>query len=240
MIIRHDRSDKESIVDASDWPGITNFFRGSGAATLIAPQWLLTAAHVARHIPTDIKLSVELAGKRYPIERTILYPNYRPAWEQYTGNDAIDLAVVHDTIDLAVVQLEKPVENVTPFKLYEQFDEVGKEVILLGWGECGNGLHGARGADHSLRRATNLIHEVDDYWIKYRFETPPEGTVFEGVSAGGDSGGPALLWHDGQFKIAGVSSWQDDLDKFVGVYGCIEHYTRVSKFVNWIRETCGL
>lgn len=233
MIIRYDRSDKESIVNASDWPGVTNFFRGSGAATLIAPDWLLTTAHVARHIPTDIKVSVELVGKRYP--------NYQPAWEQYKWDaESIDLAAMHDTIDLAVVQLERPVEDVTPFKLYERFDEVGQEVILLGWGECGNGLHGARGADHSLRRATNLIHEVDDYWIKYRFEAPPAGTVIEGVSAGGDSGGPALLLHDDQFKIAGVSSWQDTGDKPLGTYGCIEHYARVSKFVGWIRETCGL
>jgi Trypsin len=241
MIIRHDRSDKESIVDVNDWPGITNFFRGRGVATLIAPNWLLTAAHVARHIPTNIQLSVELAGKRYPIARTILYPNYKPAWEQNEGYAGIvDLAAVHDTIDLAVVQLTTPVEDVAPFKLYDQFDELGKELILLGWGECGNGLHGARGADHTLRRATNQIHEVDDYWIKYRFEAPPEGTVLEGVSAGGDSGGPALLWHDGQFKIAGVSSWQDHGDKPLGTYGCIEHYARVSMFVDWIRETCGL
>lgn len=87
---------------------------------------------------------------------------------------------------------------------------------------------------------TNQIHEVDDYWIKYRFDAPPNGTVLEGVSAGGDSGGPALIWHDGKFKIAGVSSWQDTGDKPLGTYGCIEHYTRVSKFVDWIRETCGL
>jgi len=232
MIIRHDRSDKESIVNASDWPGVTNFFRGSGSATLIAPDWLLTAAHVARFIPTNIQLSVELAGKRYPIARTISCPFYEPKWEQDEDNP--------DTVDLAVVQLAMPVEDVVPFKLYDRFDEVGQEVILLGWGECGNGLHGARGADHTLRRATNQIHEVDDYWIKYRFEAPPEGTVLEGVCAGGDSGGPALLWHDGQFKIAGVSSWQDHGDRPLGTYGCIEHYARVSKFVDWIRETCGL
>ena len=232
MIIRHDRSDKESIVDVNDWPGITNFFRGSGASTLIAPDWLLTAAHVARHIPTDIQLSVELAGKRYPIARTIVCPYYEPRWEQDEGDP--------DTVDLAVVQLAMPVEEVVPFKLYDRSDELGQEVLLLGWGECGNGLHGARGADHTLRRVTNQIHEVDDYWIKYRFDAPPEGTVLEGVSAGGDSGGPALIWHDGQFKVAGVSSWQDHGDKPLGTYGCIEHYTRVSSFVNWIREACGL
>lgn len=99
MIIRHDRSDKESIVDANDWPGITNFFRGSGAATLIAPDWLLTAAHVARFIPTNIQINIELAGKRYPIARTIVCPYYEPKWEQDEGDP--------DTVDLAVVQLAR-------------------------------------------------------------------------------------------------------------------------------------
>jgi hypothetical protein len=51
MIIRHDRSDRQSLVDPCKWPAITSFFRGPGAASLIAPTWLLTAAHVARHIP---------------------------------------------------------------------------------------------------------------------------------------------------------------------------------------------
>lgn len=231
MIIRHDRSDKESIVDTNEWPGITNFFRGSGAAALIAPDWLLTVAHVARHIPTGIRLSVELAGKRHPIARTIVCPYYEPKWEQDESDP--------DTVDLAVVQLAMPVEDVAPFKLYDRSDELGQEMILLGWGECGNGLHGARGADHTLRRVTNQIHEVDNYWIKYRFEAPPKGTVLEGVSANGDSGGPALIWHDSQFQIAGVSSWQDHGDKPLGTYGCIEHYARVSKFTGWIRETCG-
>ncbi len=46
MIIRHDRRDRESLVDPCKWPAITGFFRGNGAATLIAPTWLLTAAHV--------------------------------------------------------------------------------------------------------------------------------------------------------------------------------------------------
>ncbi len=235
MIIRHDRSDKDSLVNTNHWPGITSFFRGSGAASLIAPTWLLTAAHVARRIPTDPRLSVELAGKRYLIERVLLHPDYRSEWEQEDEDNGAD------TIDLAVVKLETPVEDIVPFGLYEHSDEQGQEVLLLGQGSCGNGLRGMmQGTDRQLRRVTNRIDEVDGYWIKFRFDAPPDGTLLEGVCGAGDSGGPALIYSGDQLLLAGVSSWQHHGSSPLGTYGCIEHYTRVSCFVDWIQASCGL
>ncbi|GHO79311.1 hypothetical protein KSD_70820 [Ktedonobacter sp. SOSP1-85] len=233
MIIRHDRLDRETLVDSTQWPGITSFFRGHGAASLIAPTWLLTAAHVVNLIPPDLHLSVEFAGKRYPIARIIRHPDFRKEWD-YEKDRAVD------TIDLAVVELEMPVEGIEPFKLYEQSDEQGQEITLLGAGECGNGKRGALGSDRHLRRVTNQIDAVDDYWIQFRFDPPPLGTYLEGVGGNGDSGGPALIERNSQFFIAGVSSWQQLGDRPLGTYGCIEHYSRVSCFVDWIRSTCNL
>lgn len=232
MLIRHDRKDRDSLVAENDWPGITNFFRGHGAATLIAPTWLLTAAHVARHIPTDHPLSVEFAGKRYQIARIVIHPDYNNVWEGEEDNS--------NTVDLAAVELATPVEDIIPFKLYEYSDEQGKEVVLLGWGESGSGLRGTHGSDRCLRRATNIIDEADNYWLKFRFDEPPGGTVLEGVSGRGDSGGPALICRDSQLMLAGVSSWQETYDKPLGLYGCVEHYARVSRFVEWIRAVCEL
>jgi hypothetical protein len=78
MIVRHDRLDRDTLVNPEDWPAFTSFFRGHGAAILIAPSWLLTAAHVARRLPTDRGLHVEIAQKRYPIAHVILHPTFRP------------------------------------------------------------------------------------------------------------------------------------------------------------------
>jgi hypothetical protein len=233
MIIRHDRSDRQSLVDPCKWPAITSFFRGPGAASLIAPSWLLTAAHVARHIPADHRLHVELREKRYAVVRVILHPAWRETWKEEDEDTTID-----DTVDLALVELETPVEDVRPFALYRRSDETGQEVILLGAGQYGNGLEGARGSDRQLRRVTNVIDESDAYWLKCRFDAPPEGTALEGVCGGGDSGGPALIEQDAQLLLAGVSSWQHQGGKPLGLYGCIEHYARVSPYVGWIRETC--
>lgn len=83
MIIRHDRSDRQSLVDPCKWPAITSFFRAAGGgATLIAPTWLLTAAHVARLIPTTHRITVDLAEKHYGITRVVLHPAYDLTWEK--------------------------------------------------------------------------------------------------------------------------------------------------------------
>lgn len=117
MIIRHDRSDRDSLVDEAQWPALTSFFRGRGGATLIAPAWLLTAAHVAQSIPSEVRLSVELAGKRYPIARTILHPAFDREWSSEDEDNE------HETVDLALVELEVPVTHVRPFDLYDRQDE---------------------------------------------------------------------------------------------------------------------
>lgn len=224
MILRHDRSDLDCLVNESDWPGVLSFFDGDGAGTLISPTWILTAAHTARNIPPDH--TVTIAGNHYQVARVIIHP----------GNQ---LAPVQP-VDIALVELAKPVTNIVPFSLYEHADEQGQEITLLGRGDYGNGLDGVQGTDHKLRRVTNLIDEVDDTWIKFRFNPPPDCTQLEGVAGEGDSGGPAFLLHKGQFFIAGVSSWQDHGDRPLGTYHCIEHYVRVARYAPWIRLTAGV
>lgn len=232
MIIRHDRRDRESLVDPCKWPAITTFFHGNGAASLITPTWLLTAAHVVRALSYGRPLSVELAEKRYAITRVIQHPDYEPQWED------LDEDEVGDTVDLALVELGTPVEQVEPYALYTSSDEIGQECLLLGAGQYGDGVRGARGSDHQLRRVTNVVEEADRYWLKFRFEAPPDGTPLEGVCGGGDSGGPAFIEVQGKLLLAGISSWQRQSGRPTGFYGCIEHYTRVSCFLDWIRATC--
>jgi hypothetical protein len=37
-----------------------------------------------------------------------------------------------------------------------------------------------------------FFDEANDYWLKFRFDAPPDGTFLEGVAGNGDSGGPHL------------------------------------------------
>ena len=138
--------------------------------------------HMLLSIPAEVHLSVEIAGKRYPIVRTVFHPQYDHEWMQGDEDNG------NNTVDLALVELEAHVENVSPFDLYKGHDEQGQEVLLLGQGEFGNGIRGVRGSDRALRQATNKIDEVDSWWLKFRFDAPPEGTFLEGVCRRGDSG----------------------------------------------------
>ena len=233
MLIRHDRSDRESLVDSADWPALTSIFRGHGGASLIASRWLLTAGHVGKVIPMDHNLGVYLAGKRYPMLRVVPHPSYRPEW----GDEETDEG--DNVVDLALIELAEPVEAIQPFRLYERSDELGQEIILLGAGESGTGRRGTMGSDRHLRRVTNRVDEVDIFWLKFRFDEPPDGTYLEGVCGRGDSGYPAFIQQDGQLLLAGISSWQDSGDRPLGTYNCLEHYARVSNHLDWIRAIIG-
>ena len=211
MILRHDRPDAACLVDEAAWPAVVTFFGGDGAGTLIADRWLLTAAHTARNIPPDHRVSIGARERR--IAGEIAHP---------------------DGIDLALVEIDRPVDGVEPLALNERLDEVGAEALLLGRGDFGNGLDGVLGADQRLRRVTNRIDSADDRWLRLRFDPPPDCTALEGVGGEGDSGGPALLRDGGRLTLAGVSSWQDH-DGPLGAYGCVEHYVRVAAQLPWIR-----
>lgn len=219
MLLRHDRTDADCLADERDWPGVVTFFGGDGAGTLIAPAWALTAGHTAANIPAGH--SVPVGGRRHRIDRVVLFPE--PA------------TAPGEPHDIALVRLAEPAEGVPCLPLHEGGDETGREVVLLGRGDFGDGLAGSRGADGRLRRATNIIDDADDHWLRFRFDAPPGGTWLEGVSGIGDSGGPALIRGDGgALSVAGVSSWQEHGDGPYGRYGAVEHYVRVSHYLSWI------
>lgn len=218
IIIRHDRPDSRYIeLGRRFQPMLCRINLPDGEGTLIAPSWVVTAAHVALDVPP--RHEVRVGGRSYRVTGKFVHPDY-----------------VRSRHDIALLRLHRPVRQVYPVALYREQDEVGKIVTLVGGGESGTGLTGPRLNDGIVRAALNRIDEVNNAWIIFTFDPPETALDLEGISGPGDSGGPAFIQKDGILYLAGVSAIQSfprpgDRE---GRYGVMEYYTRISVYAGWI------
>ena len=100
IVIRHDRDDAAFLDLADNYPLHGDLQDSdpaglSGMGTLIEPQWVLTAAHVAAALST--RSIAEIAAREYPLERIVLHPKWH--------SDA-DLQA-----DIALIRLAQPVDG---------------------------------------------------------------------------------------------------------------------------------
>jgi Trypsin len=222
---RHDVPDSEYVVDAEDFPAVVDLLEpGDCLATLVAPSFVVTAAHCAEDVVRPHRIHVD--GEPREVLGVICA-------EGYDG----------DIDDVALVHIDPPVTGVAPIAIYRQDDELGQLVTFIGRGDSGTGLEGQRAARRDLetRRATNVVSGVSSHWIEFVFESPadPAVTDLEGISGDGDSGGPALVESPDGPLLVGISSWQDGPERKIGRYGAREFYTRVSRHTAFIDGTTG-
>ena len=230
LIIRHDVPDERFIELAKDYPQICHL--SDGEATLISENWVVTAAHAAIGLQEEMKYGesplLVISGQEYKVDKVVLHPEF------HLGTTSIE----HD---IALIQFMGSITDISYARLYDQQDEKGMKITIVGRGDFGTGISGPQKWDGITRAATNKIEGVSDQWVTYNFDEPGSEsiTALEGVSGPGDSGGPAFVDIDGTRYIVGVSSHQMDNGK-EGVYGVTEYYARISSYKNWIEETIKL
>lgn len=253
IVIRDDVDDSKYRVPASEFPALVDM-PGEGHGVLIAPQWVITAAHAVtwQH---EIK-EVVLNGISRNVERLVIHSGYKKPSDELihqaitTGDATLLMVLLASSDDIALVKLTQPVTDVAPAVIYKNSDELGQIIKIVGKGATGTGAtgHGPKGPNRTeLRRAFNKITSAHDRWFCYVFDKPPSALTLEGMAGNGDSGGPALIQVKGQWLLAGLTSWdaryerarvlQGDFTAFrPGLYGQISCNVRLSHYIEWIEN----
>ena len=222
---RHDREAEQYLSLGEQFPAVGKVGLKGGDGTLIAPQWVMTAGHVARGMTRRTKgdFKVYFNGDQdvYAVTQVIVHPEFAAMGAH----------------DIALLKLDRPVEGIAPAALYPANDELKKQIVIVGHGDSKQGTGGDWVRGGQRQAATNEVDEISDFYIMFDFDAPPEGTDLEGTAGPGDSGGPAFIMVDGQPKVAGVSSLGAPGENGPGTYGAMEHYVRVSAYKDWLAKT---
>uniref|UniRef100_A0A8C7X085 ST14 transmembrane serine protease matriptase a n=1 Tax=Oryzias sinensis TaxID=183150 RepID=A0A8C7X085_9TELE len=209
-------------------------------ASLINEKWLVTAAHCVKDrfdgrpsmpstweaflgLKTQKESSKEV--QRRFLKQVIPHPNYN--YDTYDN----DIALMELDGPVAYTDFIKPICLPAPQHIFE----IGKQVFITGWGAL------REGAATILQKAeVRIINQTVCNTLmggEITNQMLCAGVLQGGVDAcQGDSGGPLSSKEGKRMFLAGVVSWGE---------GCARKnrpgiYTRVTKFLGWIKEKTGV
>lgn len=209
--------------------------------SLIANNWVLTAAHCTRD-DNDREIAASAMdvivgannprsgtqGKKYYVSQVVAHEDF--------NSSTLDN-------DIALLKLAEPVnyENATPIKLVSATDAAtgATDPGVMSW-VTGYGLTKVRPATYPATLQKVQLPIISRTQALTVWKNIPATDLMAGYMNGnkdactGDSGGPLIVPVAGRFKQAGIVSWGSSN---CNTYGA---YTRISDFDSWITAQTGI
>ncbi|KAG9482196.1 hypothetical protein GDO78_011087, partial [Eleutherodactylus coqui] len=206
--------------------------------SIIAQQWIITAAHCVHKSPQLSSWSV-LSG----------IVSHSPVVRQQASSSAVEKIIYHrqyddrtHDYDIALMKLEKSLnysDSIRPVCLpqYEQDLPLGSECWVSGWGHTHadnthmpQSLKEARVPLISTKKCNSSCIYDGDITPRMLCAGYLDGKV---DACQGDSGGPLVCQTDYTWRLVGVVSWG---------MGCAEPnrpgvYTKIESFLDWIHKS---
>src|SRR5437016_4254211 len=199
ILIRPDRDDAEYLELANKYPAAVLLNAPDGEGVLIAPRWILTAAHRVKALQEMNPVPrIAIGGREYEVASFHPHPDWRKG---------------DSRSDIGLLQLKRAVTDVEPAALYREQDEGGKTVIIVAHGPTGKigdkPLPKERG-DRKTRAAINTIDRVGPRVLGLKIKPPDEASDMQGASAPSESGCAAFVETRDAVQLIGIGSATDD------------------------------
>jgi len=195
----------------------------AGSGTVVAPHWVLTAAHVTHEM---VVVEIVVGTERHRVDRVF-------AHRHWTGEFAKD--------DIALVHVARPFAASVYPRLSDGTEKLGTVAAVAGYGMTGTLQRGLTGGDQRLRAGSVLLGTIERDCYVCPIRRDALAGPLPACIAPGDSGGP--LWAtaaDGTTRVCGVNSYvAKSGGKTRYMLGEESGHTRVAKYLDWIAEVAG-